>query len=365
MKKLKEGYTTGSCLTAAALASALWQVSGCFPEMVSIETPSGKTLELPVCGYDDYVCGVRKFSGDDPDVTDGCIVKAQVIPGSEDGEIVFTAGEGVGTVTRRGLKIPPGEPAVNPVPRDMVRSALRDIIGDRSAEVVVSVPGGEEIAAKTFNPRLGIEGGISILGTTGIVRPMSEDAVKESLAAELSVCRAEYGTAAAFVTGYSGEEYLKNTYPGADSVVLCSNWLGFLLDEALETGFTDIVIAGGAGKLLKPAADIMNLHSHTAGGQREVLCTHAALCGASAETVRKIYQCSVTKQMCGVLRDAGILDEVMQSAADAAAEKCRLRTRGKINIAYIVLDDENRVLAVSGGSEQTIKRWSEKVCMSL
>ena len=348
MKKLREGYTTGTCLTAASLASVLWQKEGVMPEKAAVDTPSGKTLVLNVCGYEKYTCGVKKYAGDDPDVTDGCVVKASVSVFKDDGEISFKAGEGIGVVTRKGLKLPPGEPAVNPVPRQMVCDALRPVIGNRRAEVTVSVPGGDRIAEKTFNPRLGIEGGISILGTSGIVRPMSEEAVRESLAQELSMCRAEYGSRTAFVTGYSGEEFVRANFTEIPSVVLCSNHLGFLLDEALELGFTDILIAGGMGKLVKPAAGIMNLHSHTAGGQREIFCTHSSLAGASQETVRKIYSCTTTKEMCSVLKEEKLYSQVLDSVVRAAAENCRLRVLGKINISFILLDEKNEIAAQYG-----------------
>lgn len=152
---------------------------------------------------------MRKDGGDDPDETNGCLVNAavQILP--EDGAVQFRAGEGVGVVTRKGLKLPPGESAINPVPREMIEKAVRSVIGAKGAVVTVSVPDGERIAQKTFNGRLGIEGGISILGTTGIVRPMSEEAVRESLSLELSMCRAEYGKVCAFVTGYAGESWLR------------------------------------------------------------------------------------------------------------------------------------------------------------
>lgn len=358
MKKLREGYTTGTCMTGAALASAVWQLSGKCPEKVQVDTPAGRTLVLSVLEFDDFECGIVKDAGDDPDVTDGCVVRVRTVISSVDGEIKFTGGEGVGTVTKRGLKIPPGEPAINPVPRKMTEEALRKHIGSRGAEVIVSVPGGKETAEKTFNPRLGITGGISILGTTGIVRPMSEEAVRESLAEELSVCRAEYGTKAAFVTGWSGEEALKRIMPDMKGIVLCSNYLGFLLDEAEELGFTDIIIAGGTGKLVKPAANVMYLHSHTAGSQREVLCTHAALMGARTEVIRDIYRSAATREMCRVLKENGILAEVMKSVAEASAENCVLRTHGKINIGYLLLDESGEPLASTDNLEEMLMKWS-------
>lgn len=358
MEKLREGYTTGTCMAGAALASVIWQLTGKCPEKVQVDIPAGKTLILPVTEYRDYECGIKKDAGDDPDVTDGCIVKVKTKIYSYDGDIIFRNGEGVGTVTRKGLKVPPGEPAINPVPREMTRNTLEKYIGSRAAEVFVSVPGGREIAAKTFNPRLGITGGISILGTTGIVRPMSEEAVKESLVQELSMCRAEYGSKAAFVTGYSGEDALKKIKPDMKGIVLCSNYLGFLLDEALKLGLTDILIAGGAGKLVKPAADIMYLHSHSAGAQREIICTHAALHGLSSEVIRKIYGCVTTREMCRILKENDVFQDVMMSVVRAALKNCVLRTQGKINIAYMLIDENNEPMVSSENLEDMLMKWS-------
>ena len=236
MKPLREGYTTGVCAAAAALASVLWQTTGTCPERIAYTLPSGKPLSLAVEPQEAPICGIRKDAGDDPDQTNGCLVCAKVKIGTTDGAVTFQAGEGVGIVTKKGLRVPVGEPAINPVPRTMITEAVRSVIGTRSAVVIISVPNGEQIAERTFNGRLGIVGGISILGTTGVVRPMSEEAVRESLRLELSMCRAEYGTACALVTGYAGETYLKKRYEHAGKIVLCSNYLGYLLDCAEEFG---------------------------------------------------------------------------------------------------------------------------------
>ena len=195
MKRLRTGYTTGSCAAAASLASVLWQTTDICPEQVALDTPAGITLHLPIQEIRPYLCGVQKDSGDDPDQTNGCLVTAEVQLHDTDGPIQFLAGEGIGTVTRNGLKVPKGEPAINPVPRQMIEKAIRSVTGTRGAAVTISIPNGEALACKTFNERLGVVGGLSILGTTGIVRPMSEEAVRESLRLELSMCRAEYGAA--------------------------------------------------------------------------------------------------------------------------------------------------------------------------
>ncbi len=356
---LREGYTTGSCAAAASLASVLWQVTGACPTQVELETPAGVVLHLEIQALSAGCCGVIKDGGDDPDVTNGCMVTAKVEISEAAGSVTFCAGAGVGTVTRKGLKIPVGEPAINPVPRQMIEKAVRSVIGNRGAVITISIPGGAEIAVKTFNGRLGIAGGLSILGTTGIVRPMSEEAVKESLCLELSMCRAEYGTACAFVTGYAGEKYLRKQYKNHGGIVLCSNYLGYLLDCAEKMGFTHILLAGRPGKLVKPAADIMYLHSHTAGGQREIICTHAALAGAATEQVRQLYYSNTTVQMQELLKAFGLSDVVWVSIAESACDNCMRRTHGKLQVGMLLIDEQDRILSESRLAEAVRKEWCQ------
>jgi cobalt-precorrin-5B (C1)-methyltransferase len=359
MKSLREGYTTGSCACASSVASVIWQKTGNCPDMVEIETPAGIKLNLAVTALEnfEFECGVIKDAGDDPDCTDGCLVKSKVKIFDYDGNIIYKAGDGVGIVTKKGLKIPVGQPAINPVPREMIEKSIRKIIGSKSAQVTVSVENGNEIAVKTFNKRLGIEGGLSILGTTGIVRPMSEEAVKDSLRLELSMCRAEYGKSVAFVSGYSGEKFLRNNFSNCGGIVLCSNYLGFMLDEAEKMGFTHILLAGGTGKFVKPSANIMNMHSHIAGGQREIICTHAALCGADTECIREIYECSTTKAMTEMLKKRNLEKKVFSSVAESAVINCNLRTHNNINTALILTDENNQIIAQSESVTEVLEVW--------
>lgn len=214
------------------------------------------------------------------DVTNGSEIITKVELFEEEGDISFFGGDGVGTITQEGLKIPPGQPAINPVPRQMAEKAIRRIIGNKKANITVSIPGGEELAKKTFNPRLGIVNGLSILGTTGIVRPMSEEAMKDSLIAELDMYAKQGHKSILFVLGGTGETVLKEQYGEFQCILQVSNYIGFMIEEAVERGFTDILIGGFVGKLVKVASGTMNTHSHVADGRIETICTHAALHGA-------------------------------------------------------------------------------------
>ena len=198
MKALREGFTTGSCAAAAALASCLWQRDGACPERVEIVVPAGKTFAPEIIAH---------------------------------GGIRFLAGDGVGTITLPGMKLPVGEAAINPVPRRMIEQAVRQVFPARAAEVTVSIPGGEELAKRTFNPRLGVVGGLSVLGTTGVVRPMSEEALKETIRLELSVRKSQGAEEIGLVFGSQGERAANALFPCMQAVQM-SNFVGFALDCA-------------------------------------------------------------------------------------------------------------------------------------
>lgn len=353
MKKLREGFSTGSCMTGGAAAAALWLTTGTCPEVVEVETPIGRTLYLDVIPKEKGVCGIVKDAGDDPDVTNGSevITKVELLP--EDGTITFVGGDGIGTVTEEGLKLPVGEPAINPVPRQMTERALRKIIGDRGAVVTVSIPGGEELAKKTFNPRLGVLGGLSVLGTTGIVRPMSEEAMKDSLLVELDMYARQGHHAILFVLGTTGENALKAQYGEFRCILQVSNYIGFMIEEAVERGFTDILIGGFVGKLVKVASGTMNTHSHVADGRLETICTHAALHGASRDVIEKIYSCVTTKAAMKIVEEEGLTD-IWKDMAERASAHCRKTAHGMARVGVVFLDAENRVLAESANVPEVL-----------
>lgn len=353
MKKLREGFSTGSCMTGGAAAAALWLTTGTCPEVVEVETPIGRTLYLDVIPKEKGVCGIVKDAGDDPDVTNGSevITKVELLP--EDGAITFVGGDGIGTVTEEGLKLPVGEPAINPVPRQMTERALRKIIGDRGAVVTVSIPGGEELAKKTFNPRLGVLGGLSVLGTTGIVRPMSEEAMKDSLLVELDMYARQGHRAILFVLGTTGENALKAQYGEFHCILQVSNYIGFMIEEAVERGFTDILIGGFVGKLVKVASGTMNTHSHVADGRLETICTHAALHGASRDVIERIYSCVTTKAAMKIVEEEGLTD-IWKDMAERASAHCRKTAHGMARVGVVFLDAENRVLAESANVPEVL-----------
>lgn len=344
---LKKGVSTGSCATAAAVASVLWQQTGHCPEQVLVDAPIGYSLNITVETGETYgLCWVKKDAGDDPDVTDGAIIEVFVRIEPAHNEILFEGGNGVGIITEAGLKLPVGEPAINPVPRKMITEHLRPLLGDCGAVVHISIPNGEELAKRTMNPRLGIIGGLSILGTTGIVRPMSEEAMKDSLVLELQMRRKQGFYAVVFTLGTTGERALIKNYGEMSCMIQVSNYIGFMLDEAMNLGFTHVLIGGFLGKLVKLAANIMNTHSHVADGRNETICTFAALEGASKEVIQKLYRCKTTSASLSVLKDASLM-HIFHSMAQKAEANCMTRCGGNVKIGISFLDNSGAIISES------------------
>lgn len=345
MKALREGFTTGSCAAAAALASCLWQRDGACPERVRIVVPAGKTFAPEIIAHGGYVCGVIKDGGDDPDITTGSEVRARVRLMESDGGIRFLAGDGVGTITLPGMKLPVGEAAINPVPRRMIEQAVRQVFPARAAEVTVSIPGGAELAKKTFNPRLGVVGGLSVLGTTGVVHPMSEEALKETIRLELSVRKSQGAEEIGLVFGSQGERAANALFPCMQAVQM-SNFVGFALDSAAELGFLRVILLGQPGKLVKVSGGSMQTHSQYGDGRRETLIAHLALMGAPIELLEFVRQ-SVTLDGCiSPIYDAGF-DAVWTHLADAAAAYAAARIHGEMRVDAVMLDAKGQILGRS------------------
>lgn len=309
-KSYRKGYTTGSCATAAAKVAALMVLRQQVINQVSIVTPSGVTLRLNV--EQPLICGqqasaaIRKDGGDDVDATHGMLIFAQLTL-NDSGSISIVGGEGVGTVTRKGIGLPVGSSAINRTPLHTIEEAVREVIGpERGAEIVIFAPEGEERAQKTYNGRLGILGGISIIGTTGIVTPMSEESWKRSLALELEMKRAQGMTSVILVPGNHGERFVQEQMQlNGDRVVTMSNFVGYMLQEAQRLGFHRVVLVGHLGKLIKVAAGIFHTHSHIADGRMETLVTRLALMGAPRELLQAMFECSTTEAAMELIEQQG------------------------------------------------------------
>ncbi len=301
-KQLRCGYTTGSCAAGAAKAAAFMQHTGRVLEYVEIDTPADVPLRLkvehPILEAESASCGIVKDAGDDPDVTNGLEIFARVSP-RQDGEIVIDGGEGVGKITRAGFWGQAGEAAINPVPRKMIRQAVTDIAG-HGWNIVISVPGGEDIAKKTFNPQLGIEGGISIIGTTGIVKPMSDEALKKTIYLNIDALFDEGARDILFLLGNYGERMLGELQMDIANVKV-SNFIGDAILYAYHKGFKKITLLGHIGKLCKLSIGVFNTHSKICDARMEAFIYYLALNGAPQEFLSKVDACTTSEEAISLL----------------------------------------------------------------
>lgn len=352
-KKLRYGYTTGSCAAAASKAAAYMLFTGKTIDTVEIDTPKGWHLTLDVLdvtsGEGWVKCGIKKDGGDDPDATHGLIIYSMVELINDEG-IEILGGEGVGTVTKPGLPVSPGKPAINPVPLSMIFNEVKKVLPKRKGiKVTISVPGGEKVAQKTFNPRLGIVGGISILGTSGIVEPMSEEALKESLEMELSILSAEGYKKVVFAPGNYGREYALKEEIADKLIISYGNYLGFMLEKAVQYGFYDALIAGHIGKLIKVAAGIFNTHSRVADARAEIMAAYAAHFGADKSTADKILESNTTEEALDIVEKAGInINDFSKFIAERVLMKCKQYVYGELNIEVHLVSLKRGLIAKAG-----------------
>ena len=365
-KPLRLGYTTGSCAAAAAKAAAWMLLTGHRKPRIRLLTPKGIALDLPVldiCQTPEQVsCAIEKDSGDDPDSTNGVHIVATVSFTDQPG-IQLQGGPGVGRVTRRGLDQPVGEAAINTVPRQMILDnvaqvcRLTDYPG--GLRVVLSVPGGEALAQRTFNPRLGIVGGISILGTTGIVEPMSEQALVDTIAVELRQRRSDGADTALLTPGNYGASFLRDRL-GADPdrAVLCSNFIGDALHLCQSLSFPQVLLAGHLGKLVKCAGGMRNTHSKYGDCRMEILAAHAAACGLPAPAAEELLTCVTCDDALRVLDEhhlrTAVLDRVLDKILFHLRPLCPDAALG-----VILYSNSYGLLAQSANAPDLLRRCKE------
>ena len=358
-KKFRKGYTTGTCAAAASKAALMALVSQNQISDVDVDTPSGNTLKLQIidCEFSEKCarCSVVKDGGDDVDVTTGLKVFSEVRVTKEFG-IDIKGGEGIGIVTLPGLRVKVGEKAINPVPMKMILYELGKILPDGlGLEVTISVPGGEEVAKKTYNPKLGIEGGISILGTSGIVEPMSEESWKEALELELKVLASRGSKEVVFVFGNYGQDYIiNNTAINRDKIVKVSNFIGFMLDKALENKFEKILLAGHIGKLIKVAAGIFHTHSKVADARAEIITAFSALEGAGIEVLEKLYALKTTEAALEIIKKYNLFKVLDRIVLQASARCCEY-TYGNIKVGTVLFDSNSNLLAIDESASQILQ----------
>lgn len=368
-KRLRCGYTTGTCAALAAAGAVHLLLTGRAPDLVALDTPKGWRVEVSLTqvqsGEGWARCAVIKDGGDDIDATHGLPIVARV-ERQAGHEITIQGGPGVGRVTRPGLDQPVGEWAINRVPRQMIAQAVdreRKALGCTDGFLVtISVPGGDEVARRTFNPQLGIEGGISILGTSGIVEPMSVQALVDTMALELHQAALKSDGRLALVPGNYGLDFLARhaLIPQDIPVVRCSNFIGEALDQARLEGFRQVLLVGHIGKLVKLAGGIMNTHSRWADGRRELFCAHAALAGADQATARALMDCATTDGCLAILDEAGLREPVMASLLTAIQDHLDRRFGPEGTVGAVLFSNQYGLLGLTPKGKELTDTWNDR-----
>lgn len=377
-KQLRCGITTGTCAAAAAKAAALRLLMGMQEKQIKIHTPKGITVEVPVmlCSADEKQAEYKvvKDSGDDPDVTNQaeiCVkverVESQAVSkkafrNEEYPNLFLDGGVGVGRVTKQGLEQEIGQAAINKVPRQMLFAAVGEVCGfcgyEECLVITVSVPEGERLAEKTFNSALGIQGGISILGTSGILEPMSEKAIIDTIEAQIRQMHAQGEKRLLVTPGNYGQSYAEK-YLGLsmENSVKCSNYIGETLDFAVSYEMEELLLIGNIGKLVKLAAGIMNTHSKTADGRCEIVAVHTVLCGGTKEMAEKIMGCINTEEMLSLLEEWQFREAVLKSICGKIKEHMERRIKGKLRFGVMLFSESRGYLGETAGSGKLAERY--------
>ncbi len=361
-KKMRYGYTTGSCAAASAKAAVYMAINNKVIDRIQIDTPKGWKLDLEVVeprleeGLS-ASCFIKKDAGDDPDITDKLLIGARVEI-IDKPEILIKGGKGVGEVTKPGLYVPVGDPAINPIPRQMIRDEVKKVLPhNKGAVITIVVPRGEEVAKRTFNPKLGIIGGISILGTSGIVEPMSDEAFKESLALELKIAIDKGAGAIALVPGNYGEEKALNEFNiNSAQIIKTSNYIGFMLNKCIELGVKKVVLIGHIGKLIKLAGGIFNTHSKTADARVEVIAANLALLGAGRNVIEEIFECITTEAAAQII-DKYDFNRIYDLLTEKAEKRCMEYTYGQLEVGVSMFSMEKGTLAIGNRAKSILEEF--------
>ena len=369
-KRLRCGYTTGSCAAAATKAATEFLLFGNCPQTVSLDTPKGIQLTLdvlePVFSEGKACCAIRKDSGDDPDITNGILICAAVQK-AEYG-IFIDGGIGVGRVTKPGLNQPVGAAAINSVPRQMIQAACEEIAKKYAYtggfRVEIFIPEGERLAKRTFNARIGIEGGLSVIGTTGIVEPMSNAALVDTIKLELNVHTKAGKKAIMLTPGNYGEDFTGKVLKlDCSQQVTCSNFIGEAIDAAILSGFQKILLIGHIGKMVKLGMGMFNTHSAYGDGRMETLIACALEAGAGLETLKAVQKCVATDAALHELLKAGILCETMAVLSRRIDANVVRRIPEGVEIGFVCFTNDAQlggIVAMSENAEELMEHWKRK-----
>ena len=361
--KLRSGYTTGTCAAAAAGAAARMLLTGKMLCETEVLLPAGKILHLPVSevrrGADFVSCAVIKDSGDDPDITNGIAVHAKVSRGGEG--ITITGGEGIGIVTKPGLDQPVGAFAINSVPRQMIAQAVERVAEDcGEAEhfcVEIFIPGGAELAKKTYNPHMGIEGGLSVIGTSGIVEPMSTAALLDTIRLEINMRKAAGEQILLLTLGNYGEQFLARRLEQLSGrEVRCSNFLGDAIEMGIDAGFAGILIVGHIGKLVKLGSGIFQTHSANADGRMETLMACGVLGGADPAVLQQLTGCVTVDAALDILEANGCCTAVLDALTERIGYYLKRRVKASIPIGAAVFSYQHDIWLETAEAPELLRK---------
>lgn len=360
------GYTTGSCAAGAAKAAAYMLLNGQEIQQISLMTPKGIELSLELLDIsrqeNQVSCAVRKDGGDDPDATNGILVYAQVKKCQTPG-ISIDGGKGVGRITKPGLEQPVGSAAINRVPRMMIQQGIEEICEASGygggISVVISIPEGEHIAGKTFNPRLGIVGGISVLGTSGIVEPMSEAALIRSIQVEMNMLTAAGARYLLITPGNYGQAFVREQmHLDLEKAMKCSNFVGETIDMAVADGVKGILFVAHIGKFIKVAGGVMNTHSRCADCRAELMSAFALRAGATLEQAKALLETLTTEEAVTLLEKYGLKEAVMSLVVEKIIYYLDHRAYGKLELGLVLFSNEHGLLGKTDNVEDLIGRLS-------
>ena len=364
-KRLRFGYTTGSCAAAASKAAVQMLLGQKPVDMIRIITPNNTELEIPIeeisMEKDRVRCAVRKDGGDDPDVTSGALIFSEVTyAGPEFEGIRIDGGEGVGRVTKPGLDQPVGNAAINSVPRKMITEAVSQVCElfdyHGGISVVISVPEGEKIAKRTFNSGLGILGGISIIGTTGIVEPMSEAAIIDTTKVTLSSRKAEGEKIALLTPGNYGEDFIKETMGSVlPKAVQTSNFIGDAIDSCKELGFDGFLLVGHIGKIVKIAGGMLNTHSKYGDCRMDILAATAGACGLDPERIDQVLDCATVDEGLRIIGEAGLTRKTLKRLTDRVMFILNKRAGEEMKAGVIMFSKVYGFLSESDNAQELLE----------
>lgn len=357
MKKLRSGYTTGSCAAAGTKAVLLFLLEKIISTNVLIKALSGEELHIPIKGIQtaengDVWAEVIKDAGDDPDITNGTSIFTKVKL-NDCGDVRFFAGKGIGKITKAGLAIPVGEPSINPGPRQMMQNVVHELLPEgQGCDITISIPAGEKLAKHTLNPYLGVEGGISIIGTTGVVHPMSEEGFKNSLTPQIDVAQHAGYSMQVFVPGKIGENIAVSLDLPPQSIVQTSNFIGFMLEYAADKGLDAVLLLGHMGKLIKVSAGNFYTHSKISDARLETIAAYSAFLGMTQPGIKDILACTTTEAAMIVVNKYHLADKLYQLLCERASTRAMQHVYQKLKVGTIMATLKGKILGMDENAKK-------------